>query len=64
KLEKQLQNTNLLRIHRSYIVNLLHITAFCLHRVVLKSGEEIPVGSTYGNDVKQAFLNLYGKTEN
>ncbi|MFT4008244.1 MAG: LytTR family DNA-binding domain-containing protein, partial [Lacrimispora sp.] len=35
KLEKQLQNTNLLRIHRSYIVNLLHITAFCLHRVVL-----------------------------
>lgn len=61
KLENQLQDHRFLRIHRSYIVNLLHITTFCSHHVVLRNGKELPVGITYANGVKQAFLNLYQK---
>ncbi len=63
KLEKQLQDNNFLRIHRSYIVNLLHITTFSSHYVILKNGNKVPIGTTYVNEVEQAFLNLFGKTE-
>ncbi|AOT71821.1 LytR/AlgR family response regulator transcription factor [Geosporobacter ferrireducens] len=62
KLEKQLQDKNFIRTHRSYMVNLFYITTFHPQFLVLKTGEEIPVGGTYTNKVKQAFLKLYGKT--
>lgn len=61
-LVKQLQEDVFLRIHRFYMVNLLHITAFCSHQVVLENGKELPVGVTYVNDLRQAFSELYGKT--
>ncbi|MEG6522389.1 LytR/AlgR family response regulator transcription factor [Desulfotomaculum sp. 1211_IL3151] len=61
KLANQLQDHSFFRIHRSYIVNLLHITTFCSHHVVLQNGKELPVGITYANGVKKAFLNLYQK---
>ncbi|HBE84381.1 MAG TPA: DNA-binding response regulator [Lachnoclostridium sp.] len=63
KLEQQLQDYNFLRIHRSYIVNLLHITTFCSNYVILKNGNKIPMGATYVNELKQAFFNLYGETK-
>ncbi|WP_071529919.1 LytTR family DNA-binding domain-containing protein [Pelosinus fermentans] len=63
KLEQQLQDYNFLRIHRSYIVNLLHITTFCSNYVILKNGNRIPMGATYVNELKQAFFNLYGETK-
>ncbi len=62
KLEKQLQNRNFLRIHRSYIVNLLSVTTYGPHHVILKNGREIPVGTTYADKLKQAIFNLYCNT--
>ncbi len=63
KLEQQLKDYNFFKTHRSYIVNLLHITTFCSDYVILKNGNKIPMGATYVNEVKHAFFNLYGKTE-
>lgn len=64
KLTGQLQEHGFLRIHRSYMVNLFHITTLCSQYVVLQSGKRIPVGITHANNVRQAFLNLYKKTDN
>lgn len=55
KLEMQL-NGRFIRTHRSYIVNLSYISKFHKNGVFLKTGESIPVGITYVNYVKEAFL--------
>lgn len=46
-LEKKLNNGNFLRIHRSFIVNLLHIQAVENGEVILLSGKVLPIGVTY-----------------
>lgn len=58
-LEKQLQNMNFLRIHRSYIVNLLRVITYGPHQVVLKNGVEIPIGTTYVSKLQEAVVSLY-----
>lgn len=63
KLTDQLQEHSFLRIHRSYIVNLFHVTTFCSKYVVLQSGKRIPVGITHTSEVRHAFLNLYKKAD-
>lgn len=55
QLEKQLENKNFVRSHRSYIVNLLYITKFEAQSLSLKTGETIPVGVTYVRQVKKEF---------
>ncbi|KXX69743.1 MULTISPECIES: LytTR family DNA-binding domain-containing protein [unclassified Flammeovirga] len=52
KLEKELAQYNFMRVHRSYIVNLNHVTAFERHALWIDK-EEIPIGKTYRDTVKE-----------
>lgn len=52
ELEKKLQCKGFLRIHRSFIVNLKHITAFTANDVELGK-LELPIGDTYKALVQQ-----------
>jgi two-component system LytT family response regulator len=45
-LEKELEGKGFLRIHRSYIVNMLHITAFTAYDVEINK-LELPIGDSY-----------------
>ncbi|SHK84762.1 LytR/AlgR family response regulator transcription factor [Desulforamulus aeronauticus] len=56
ELEDQLRGKDFIRTHRSYIVNLQYIAKFARRSVVLKTGESIPVGVTYEDKVKTAFM--------
>lgn len=43
------------RIHRSYAVNMRHLKAAYSNRVLLKSGQELPVTRTYNAALKERF---------
>lgn len=58
ELEEQLRGKKFIRIHRSYIVNLMYIAEFQRHKIVLKTGYTIPVGVTYEEKVKNAFIDF------
>jgi len=50
----QMNNSLLLRIHRSYIINVLHINSFSKNVVYISTHEaniKIPIGATYQEDV-------------
>ena len=50
----QMSNSILLRVHRSYIINVLHIDSFAKSAVYINTSEKtvkIPVGATYQEDV-------------
>ncbi|MDH7447108.1 LytR/AlgR family response regulator transcription factor [Aquimarina sp. 2201CG14-23] len=53
EFEKKLPNY-FLRVHRSYIINTLEITAFTAHDIEI-DGQEIPIGISYKKEV-MAFL--------
>ncbi|QHQ61519.1 response regulator [Anaerocolumna sedimenticola] len=55
QLEKQMQDKDFLRVHRSYMVNLQYIGKFTRPSLILKTGEVIPIGVTYAKLVDQAF---------
>jgi len=46
KMEKLLEHTNLIRVHRSFFVNLSYVTAFEGNRILIKD-EAIPLGAVY-----------------
>lgn len=57
----QIQHPNLLRIHRSFLINLLKISAFDDRHVFIEKDnvlEEIPVGKTYREEVFNRFRQL------
>ena len=56
ELEEQLRGQNFVRTQRSYIVNLMYIAEFQRRKIVLKTGETIPVGVTYEEKVRNAFM--------
>lgn len=50
----QMNSTLLLRVHRSYIINVLHIDSFSKSAVYINTNEKtikIPLGATYQEDV-------------
>ena len=55
QVEQQLQDKNFIRVHRSYLVSLSYISKFLPRKLVLKTGETVPIGVTYTKQVKQAF---------
>lgn len=58
-LEQMLDKTSFVRIHRSYIINLLHVTQFSTsdgYDVMLKNGQKYPVSRRKKDD----FLDLLG----
>ena len=46
-IEKELENSNIMRCHRSYLVNVEHITAVKKDFLQLTGGKEIPVSRPY-----------------
>ncbi|MFB5086517.1 LytTR family transcriptional regulator DNA-binding domain-containing protein [Psychrobacillus sp. PGGUH221] len=56
-LEKKLSNTNFMRVHRSFIVNMDHIVEIhpwfnSTYNVILKDRSKVPVSRTYVKDFK------------
>lgn len=60
KLEDQLHESEFMRIHKSYIINLRCIAEINRNRVILEDGTELPIGDSYrdslNNYVNQKFL--------
>ncbi|MEP0937023.1 MAG: LytTR family DNA-binding domain-containing protein [Cyclobacteriaceae bacterium] len=53
-IEKELPENNFLRVHRSFIVNLLHLESFSSGFIVIK-GNNIPIGRNYRQQVKETL---------
>lgn len=51
---EQLQSTNFIRVHKSYIVNLKKVEALNANSIIIK-GEEIPIGKTYYKELISAL---------
>lgn len=54
-LETQLQGTDFIRIHRSYLVHMSYIAGFRQNNLELKTGLALPIGRTYKKQTKQNF---------
>lgn len=55
QLEERLRCKDFVRSHRSYLVHLPYIAMFRHQSLLLKTGEEIPVGGTYMQNLKRTF---------
>lgn len=55
KLEGYLAPKFFLRIHRSYLINMLYIEKIGARKVVLKTGVELPVGNIYAVSARKTF---------
>jgi two-component system response regulator LytT len=55
QIQSRLSEHNFVRAHRSYLVNLTYIAVFQHQKLVLKTGEVVPIGITYLQSLKQAF---------
>ena len=47
KMEERLEGHSFMRIHKSYIINLRHLSEINKSRVVLDNGTDLPVGDSY-----------------
>lgn len=57
-LEKKLNNSQFMRVHRSYIVNLEHITEIepwfnSTYNLIMKDGSKVPVSRTFVKELKK-----------
>ena len=57
-LEKELTPKGFLRIHRSFLINMRHIDRVTDHTVKLTNGFELPIGTTYLNQVRKKLSQL------
>ncbi|MEA4895056.1 MAG: LytTR family DNA-binding domain-containing protein [Oscillospiraceae bacterium] len=64
RLQEELKDKDFIRIHRSYIINLLYIARFDKQSVFLKTGESLPIGGTYAKLVRQAFSEYAVRSHN
>lgn len=55
QLEQQMRGKDFVRVHRSFMVNLQYIRKFQRPNLILKTGDEIPIGVTYAKTVDQVF---------
>lgn len=56
ELESQLLGKGFVRTHRSYVINLQYVAKIERRTVLLKTEETIPIGVTYEEKVKEAFM--------
>ncbi|MBP5669704.1 MAG: response regulator transcription factor [Lachnospiraceae bacterium] len=56
--EKQLQGTTMIRIHKSYLVNMVHIRKFGSGEVLMTDGSRLPIGRKYSLTVKEQYQNF------
>lgn len=50
-MENTLQSSQFMRVHRSYIVNLAHITGYTKGRIFLSNEDYIPIGENYKEQI-------------
>ena len=60
RIEEKLEGFGFLRAHKSYLVNGRHIRQICNYRILLDTGEEIPVPRSRYQQVKEAFAAYKG----
>lgn len=53
KIEERLPTTDFMRIHKSYIINLHHIVEINRSRIILDTGNDIPIGDNYRNSLNE-----------
>ena len=53
KMEKHLANNSFMRIHRSWIINLMDISEVNKNRILMNDGMYVPIGDMY----REGFLN-------
>lgn len=53
KMEERLPDADFMRIHKSYIINLHHIAEINRSRIVLDTGNDIPIGDSYKSRVNE-----------
>ncbi|HAX53091.1 MAG TPA: DNA-binding response regulator [Lachnospiraceae bacterium] len=69
QLENKLSDYNFVRSHRSFLVHLPYIAVFQQQELLLKTGEVVPIGTTYMRSLKEAFseyisyFHIYNKQE-
>lgn len=67
QLANKLSGKNFARTHRSFMVHLPYIAKFRPQSLLLKTGEVVPIGTTYAQSLKAAFaeylsrLNIYNE---
>ena len=57
ELEEQLADTDFVRCHKSYLVNLDEIRQFRRTEFVMRNGERIPISRNFQETVKTKFMN-------
>ena len=58
-MECQLQPSQFMRVHRSYIINLSYVAGFTKGRVYLSNDDYVPIGDNY----KEQFLNYINNSQ-
>jgi DNA-binding LytR/AlgR family response regulator len=64
KIEEKLKPNIFLRVHRSFLVNRNAIAKVGKNEVVLRIGQEIPIGEQYRNKINQKEIEAYAVLRN
>ena len=59
--EEKLKSAPMVRIHKSYLINMLHVKSWENDSVVLTNGTLLPQGRQYRKDAKEAYLKFIGE---
>jgi len=59
-IEEQINNATLIRVHRSFLVNLVHVTSFTHYQVEI-AGKRIPVERKYKEETLKRFIGAEDK---
>lgn len=62
QLEEKLRGKNFARSHRSFLVHLPYIMMFRHQSLLLKTGENVPVGVTYTQTLKRVFSDYIARS--
>lgn len=56
--EEQLQGTSMVRVHKSYLINMQHVHKLSAGEVVMEDGLRLPVGRKYSINVREKYHNF------
>ena len=59
KMEEKLKPDIFLRVHRSFLVHRNAIAKISRNEIVLRTGQEIPIGDQYRNKINQKQIEAY-----
>ncbi|MDI9873139.1 LytR/AlgR family response regulator transcription factor [Flectobacillus rivi] len=58
QIQHSLNYEKLIRIHRSYLINIDHINEFSLQEVTMSNGCILPIGKNYQDDFLELLFNI------